>query len=57
MIKKVLGVLWDIQRDEFRFEFDEFMKKAFLLELTKRNVLKVAALLYDPLGLISPVIT
>ena len=55
--KKVLGVIWDIQRDEFRFEFDVFVKKALLLELTKRNVLIFAASLYDPLGLISPVIT
>ena len=53
--KKVLGVEWDTTADEFVFEFNDFVIKARELKPTKRNILRVAASFYDPIGLISPV--
>eukprot|EP00112_Aurelia_sp_Birch-Aquarium-sp1_P022443 Seg633.2 transcript_id=Seg633.2/GoldUCD/mRNA.D3Y31 product="hypothetical protein" protein_id=Seg633.2/GoldUCD/D3Y31 len=53
---KVLGVKWDIDKDVLKFEFKEIVDKAEQLEPTKRNILSVIASVFDPLGLISPVI-
>ena len=53
--KKVLGLEWDIQNDEIVFQFEPFICLAKSLTPTKRNVLKVCASFYDPLGLISPI--
>ena len=53
--KKVLGLEWDIQNDEIVFLFEPFICLAKSLTSTKRNVLKVCASFYDPLGLISPI--
>ena len=53
--KKVLGLEWDIQNDEIVFQFEPFICLAKSLTPTKRNVLKVCASFYDPLGFISPV--
>ena len=54
-LKRVLGVEWDTQNDEFVFHFSNLVDLARSLETTKRNVLKISASFYDPLGLISPV--
>ena len=54
-LKKVLGVEWDLDSDEFLFRFDEVINLAKSLLPTKRNVLKVAATFFDPLGFISPI--
>ena len=53
--KRVLGIEWDTESDEFIFQFSEFVKTAKNLEKTKRNILKMAASIYDPLGFLSPV--
>ena len=53
--KKVLGVEWDTKADEFIFQFNDIIKGARELKATKRNILRVAASFYDPIGLISPV--
>ena len=50
-----MGVEWDTQNDEFVFHFSSLIDLARSLETTKRNVLKISASFYDPLGLISPV--
>ena len=55
--RKVLGLEWDIQSDEMVFQFEPFICLAKSLTPTKRNVLKVCASIYDPLGLISPITT
>ena len=52
---RVLGVEWDVEGDTFVFRFDKFTDLAKSLSATKRNILKVSASFYDPLGLISPV--
>ena len=54
-LKKVLGVEWNLDSDEFVFRFGEVIALARSLLPTKRNVLKVAATFFDPLGFISPI--
>lgn len=54
-LKKVLGVEWDLDSDEFVFRFGEVISLARSLLPTKRNVLKVAATFFDPIGFISPI--
>ena len=48
---KILGLNWDKQRDIFRVEIPTESQR-----LIKRNILKTLASIYDPLGLISPVL-
>ena len=43
------------KNDEFVFQFKSCICLARSLKTTKRNILKVGATLYDPLGLISPI--
>jgi len=54
-LKKVLGVEWDLDSDEFVFRFGDVISLARSLLPTKRNVLKVAATFFDPIGFISPI--
>ena len=56
-LKKVLGVQWDLDSDEFVFSFVEILKLARSLPMTKRNVVKVGVTFFDPLGFISPITT
>ena len=53
--KKVLGLEWDLQNDEIVFQFEPFICLAKSLTPTKRNVLKVCASFFDPLGFIFPI--
>ena len=55
IITKKYWLEWDIQNDEIVFQFEPFICLAKSLTPTKRNVLKVCASFYDPLGLISPI--
>ena len=52
--RKVLGLNWDTGANDFIFDFGNISRKAEKLDITKRNILRVAAMFYDPLGLISP---
>ena len=47
---KMLGVLWTAERDTFSFSYELTPK----IKLTKRNVLKKTATIYDPLGFLAP---
>ena len=49
---KTLGIRWDVASDEFYFEIAAATKTP----VTKRAVLRFVASIYDPLGLISPII-
>ncbi|XP_066926364.1 uncharacterized protein [Clytia hemisphaerica] len=49
---KVLGVTWDKESDELCFQ----LKSLASLKPTKRNVLRALASIYDPLGLINPIV-
>jgi hypothetical protein len=50
---KTLGVKWDVTRDLFYFEADLTNQSC---EVTKRNILKITSSVFDPLGLISPIL-
>ena len=51
---KVLGSNWNLSEDTFVLKLSKVVEFARGLEPTKRNVLLIAAKLFDPLGLISP---
>ncbi|XP_037930540.1 uncharacterized protein LOC119665370, partial [Teleopsis dalmanni] len=51
---KALGIHWIPQNDTFKFHVDE---KFHELRATKRNILSVSARLFDPLGLVCPIVT
>ena len=53
-LKKVLGVSWN-NNDEFVFDFSQIVKEALEIPMTKRNILRIGAKLYDPVGFISPI--
>lgn len=50
---KTLGVKWDVTSDLFYFEAD---LKTPGCDVTKRNILKITSSVFDPLGLISPIL-
>lgn len=52
---KVLGIYWDVVKDEFRYDLSDLIKYAESLPLTKRSVLKLSAKVFDPMGLVTPV--
>ena len=54
ILKKVLGLKWN-KDDEIVFDFEGLVAESLKLPVTKRNILKIGAKFYDPLGLISPV--
>ena len=49
-IRKVLGLNWDLDNDNFIFEFNEILQTARSLPITKRNILKITGIFFDPLG-------
>jgi len=53
--QKVLGLKWDLESDTFVINLKGVYDKAICKPVTKRNVLRAIAGLYDPLGVISPV--
>ena len=52
---KILGLKWDKFEDSFAFDFTEIREKFDVL-LTKCHVVKAIASVYDPLGLLNPVV-
>jgi len=52
---KVLGILWDKDKDEFVFKLGETKLEA-KKKYTKRNILGKIASIYDPIGFLSPII-
>lgn len=57
---KVLGMWWEPRKDEFFFKFDPSRINEEILSgirrPTKREVLRTMMMIYDPLGLISPLL-
>ena len=49
--ERALGLTWDVKEDAFRFQVPD--RK---VELTRRGVLSDVSSLYDPLGLVAPVL-
>ena len=54
--QKVQGTNWNYFTDEFLFKLQTHVESAEGLMPTTRNVLRVIASFYDPMGLISPII-
>ncbi|XP_062711534.1 uncharacterized protein LOC134289564 [Aedes albopictus] len=52
-ITKTLGIRWDLEADVFRFDVSIAVNNQ---PATKRSILSAIAQLYDPLGIIAPVI-
>ena len=54
---RVLGVNWDKESDAIFYSFED-LKKQFMniTKVTKRAVLRAMASIYDPLGLLQPVV-
>eukprot|EP00794_Sanderia_malayensis_P019296 gene19296-biopygen16176 len=50
---KVLGIAWDMQKDQFQFELDKLSHNGS--SPSKRSILSTLASLFDPLGVVSPV--
>ena len=53
---KILGIQWQVDRDVFSFDMEDVSQLMVQVEPTKRNVVSMSAKLYDPLGIVSPVI-
>ena len=53
----VLGIQWNSLKDCFVFEGKGILKGALELRPSKRNILRIAGRLYDPMGFLSPYIT
>ena len=54
--KKILGVNWDLDNDKFVFTFDEIVSFSSTLTVTKRNILKITNMFFDPLGFLCPIV-
>lgn len=52
-LTRILGLYWDSHTDELKYKINE---TSLVTPLTKRNILSDIARIYDPLGLIGPVI-
>jgi len=52
-VSKVLGVNWDHEVDLFQLELSHVIKCSKNLPPTKRSLLRLAAMIFDPLGFIS----
>ena len=54
--RKVLGINWNMSRNELELEISDIAKLALQLPETKQNIFKITAMLYDPLGLVSAIV-
>ena len=52
--QKVLGVVWAPMDDSLRFDPSQLITLSDHLRPTKRNILKISARIFDPLGLLTP---
>jgi len=55
-LRKILGVSWDGEIDCFKFNIGEIAKKGLEVVKTKRNLLSLSASVYDPYGVLSPIV-
>ena len=53
---RVLGVNWNTTTNKFVFEFSNTINIAPKLNINKRNIMKVSAIFFNPLGLICPIL-
>ena len=53
---KVLGLPWNWEKDVIQFSFGKVLEKVLDIQATKRSLLSLLASIFDPLGIISPII-
>ena len=53
--QKVLALKWNYESDELLLTFDKLIELSKTMTPTKKNLLKLSASLFDPLGTVSPV--
>ncbi|XP_065063348.1 uncharacterized protein LOC135689914 [Rhopilema esculentum] len=53
---KVLGITWDMLKDNLEFELTKIESSVPNSPVTKRTILSMISKLFDPLGLVSPII-
>ena len=53
---KVLGINWDTGTNYFAFEFAKIVEATNRLQVTKRNLLKISAMFFDPLDVVCPIV-
>ena len=51
---KILGLIWDEEKDAFIFDFAKFAETSSQQKPTKRNILSILSSFYDPTGFIQP---
>ena len=51
---KILGLGWNVSRDQFAVDLTKLIQYLSSLPPTKRSLLRVTAKIYDPFGFISP---
>ena len=49
---KVLGLHGCTENDSFEYDFTDIIKLAEELPTTKRNILRISVMFYDPLGMV-----
>ena len=54
--RKVLGVRWDPAMDQLILNLEQIASSASRLEPTKRAIISLVGCIYDPLGILSPVV-
>ena len=54
--QKVLGVRWEVAKDQLCFGFSDIAHHAARMEPTKRNLVSVVGKFYDPIGFLSPIV-
>ena len=54
--EKVLGLIWDRSSDRLKLNFEEILRDVSVENVTKRSILSSTAKVFDPLGILSPVI-
>ena len=55
-VEKVLGVARHADSDSLMIDIEPIFKEALCIEPTKRRVINIICKIYDPLGIISPVV-
>ena len=53
--RKVLTVRWDLTTDQLIISLEEVALAAFHLELTKQAIVSLVSRIYDPLGILTPI--
>ena len=52
----MLGIEWDKFKDTFIIDLHKIFMNGFNSPITKCNILRLIASIYDPLGIISPIV-